>query len=161
MHKVVLLVFKVIGISIIIMLLADVSFYIVDRKTAYSRMDDVAATIQDTLSRNNSIPTALAGLYEEEFKDIVDHSNVVTKIEWNLNQSMSTSKLASPAPPINEDGVQPYGSKLYLVIRVTYKPSSILFTKKANSNGSFISRINLPDQTVDYVYEAPALRNLK
>jgi hypothetical protein len=160
-------VFKVLGISIILMLIMDLTFIVTDTITVNNRIESIAVVIQDELSRNNSVPDLIKPLFNEQLKSVGDRSNIVAKyadgsplVRWNIDQGIVYNGVTYP--PINQANVKQYGEKLKLVIQVKMQPNSLVFVRNSGNNGnSFIQRNKAIEYTRTYVYEVPALRYLK
>lgn len=152
-------VFKVLAISIVLMLTLDTATLVMDRLVLNKRINDIGSTLELEMSKYNSVPDNIATLYQKKLDEAVSRSLYVEKISWNLNNTLTVDDKSYE--PVGEDYVRETGEELVLVIRVESKIRSILFSKKADSStGSFLSTRFL-DREDDYVFTAPALRYLK
>lgn len=158
-HKTIGTVFKVLGISIIMMIIMDVSLMVIDTITVKNRIETLSIVMQDELSRNNAIPDDIATLFDTQLREVVNKSNIATDIEWNLNGPKTAKGQTYPA--INEANVVDYGELMHLVIRVKMEPHSILFYKDTKQNGGGFLGTNKLKYVDEYVYPVPALRYLK
>lgn len=158
MHNYVGLVFKVLGISIILMLILDMFYIVGDTLSVNNRVESTALVMQDELSRNNSIPNSIKPLFERQLNDIKSNSNVVKEVRTNMSNNLTIGGVNYPS--VSESNIKDYGELLTLVIVVEMEPKSLLFRKQANSEGSFLER-NVLSYTRTYKYQVPALRYLK
>lgn len=158
MSRMVALVFKVLGISLVLMFLLDIFFVVADTISVNRRLESLALVMRDELSRNNCIPNDIRGLFINQLEEINNSSIVMVDYDWNLDHPVTVNGVTYP--PINEENVKNYGDQLYLVIVAKMRPRSLMFTNPANNNGSFLaSSVMEYDRTL--VYSVPALRYLK
>lgn len=159
MHRTVGTVFKVLGISIILMVIMDAVFVIADTIVVNNRIEALAVVMQDELSRNNAIPNDSATLFDNQLREVIENSNIATEINWNLNSAVTAE--SSTYPPINEANVKDYGELLTLAITVKMEPRSMMFFQNTSANdGSFLGT-SIIEYTSEYIYKVPALRYLK
>lgn len=163
MHRTVGTVFKVLGISIVLMIVLDLVFVVVDTLTVNNRIESMAIVIQDELSRNNCIPDSIAPLFIEQIKSIKTKSKVMNQeangLITNIDRDVTVDGVTYKA--LSEANVKEYGEELQLVIVATMEPKSVMFVRDAGNNeGSFLTKRVFSYQT-EYEYTVPALRNLK
>jgi len=160
MHNFIGTVFKVLGISLILMLLMDVLLLTVDTITVNNRVESLSLIIRDELSRNNSIPDDIADLFDAQLRDIVNSSNVAVDYKWNLHDPIVVDGVTYG--PIDSSHVKDYGEILELAIVVTMEPHfTMLLGAESKARGdTFFARAFFSYDRV-YVYKVPALRYLK
>lgn len=159
MHRTIGAVFKALGVSILLMILMDITFNVVDTVTVNNRITTLSTVMQDELSRHNSIPDDIAVLFKNQINDVVTNSNVATDIRWNIDESITVK--GKTYPPINELNVQDYGKELTLVIVVRMQPNSLVFYRDPSQNsGGFLGK-NIFQYDQVFTYKVPALRYLK
>lgn len=161
MHRMVGTVFKFIGISIIVMLLMDVSLYVIDRVTVNNRINSAMKVIEDELARNNCIPDDIAPMLDNSLKSIVAKSNTAVDIKWNLNTSEQSKGVTYQ--PINAANVKQNGEMAYLVVKVKFRVKSIMFDMDGQGEEGIKSKFKEGFATVvnEYVSPVPMLRYLK
>jgi hypothetical protein len=159
MHNTVGTIFKVLGISIIMMLLLDILYIVGDTLAVNSRVTSVAGVMQDEVSRNNCIPNSIKPLFISQLNTIKGSSNVVKGIKTNISNSLTVD--GKTYDSLSESNVKGYGTLLTLIIQIEMEPKSLIVYKGAGqNNGSFLGR-GAFTYTQTYKYQVPALRYLK
>lgn len=164
MHRMLATIFKVLGISIILMFLLSLVLNVADIITVNRRVEAVSVILQQELEENDCIPTALASTFQTQLNNIVANSSVAYKIDWNLDNSL-TDKNGQLAQPIDQNSISQYninyGDQLELVIKVYMQPHFLAFFSNPSTNGgSYLGQE--PFSYVDtYSWTVPALRYLK
>lgn len=152
-------VFKVLGISIILMLLLDMSYIVVDTLSVNNRVASVSEVMKNEISRNNCVPNSISPLFLQQLNDIKSSSNVVKAVRTNISNNITVDGQTYSA--LSEANVKDYGTLLTLIIQVDYEPHSLMFYKSAGQNsGSFLGRTSF-NYTQTYKFQVPALRYLK
>jgi hypothetical protein len=160
MNRMVWVVFKVLGVSIVLMLIMDVLFLVIDTVTVNNRVVNLASTMQNELARNNCIPDDSAILFLGKLNDIQLRSNMVGGIKTNLADSITIN--GRQFQSVSENNVSFYGEISTLVIRVEMRVASLLFYKNSkDGSGNFLSRDNFLSYNLTYIYDVPSLRFLK
>ena len=149
--------FKLIGISIMAMILFDTSIMLLDAFTTNGRIQAQAMLIQQELVKNNYLSdTALETFYGETLINpdgkksgyglnyIADASKVYTKIQLNDSELKE---------------IKEYGDYHVLKITAEINPWHYYFTGVVN-NGEGIGRSSFLGK-VEYVYYVPCLRYIK
>lgn len=154
------IIFKVLFLSIMMMIIMDLSLVVADTLSVNNRLNSIQMTMKHELAKNNSIPDTIRPLFEEQLDDTVENSNVASRYTSNLNRSISIDGVTYPA--VNEANVQDYGSLLKLVVVVEMKPRSILlFTKKPELNDDSMLKVGTATFYLRKIDDVPALRFLK
>lgn len=160
MHRFVGTVFKVIGLSVIMMLIMDLVLIVSDTVTVNNRIEALSLVIQDELSRHNAVHGDIGPMFDKQLKEIVENSNIAKDVKWNWNDIVTINGVSYG--PINENHARNYGDIIDLVITVEMEPKffMILGTSSQQSGGKFLGRGTF-SYTREYHYKVPALRYLK
>lgn len=151
MHRLPLIVFKTLGLSIILMFLLDTTLVAVDTININSRVTNMAGVMQNEVARHNSMPDELRDLFDDQLKDLVERSLVATGVTHNMEQDLNS------ATPLN------YGDIATLEINVDMAPTKVYLTSggdRTGQEGSLLGREVL-NYTLTYTYNIPCLRYLK
>lgn len=164
MSRMVATVFKVLFVSIMLMLLMSVVFNVSDIITVHRRVDQLSILMRSELEQNDCIPNSIAPLLNQELSSIVSRSTVAYKIKWNLTFALQ-DKTGTLAAPIDQaslsSGTINYGDPLTLVIKVYMQPHFLTFFSNPSSNsGSFLGSTAF-NYVNTYSWTVPALRYLK
>lgn len=161
MHRMVAFIFKLIGISIMAMILFDTSIMLVDAFTTNDRIQAQALLMQQEIARNNYLPdkarSAFIGVKSTDttigygFEHILELSNVYEKIEFNGDKDIGGAKA------LNE--VKDYGDFHILRINAEIDPWHYYFTGVVN-NGNGIRQVRSTGN-ISYIYYIPCLRYIK
>lgn len=161
MHNIIASVFKLIGMSIILMLLLDTTLTVVDTLNVRSRVKDVESTLKYELSKHNALPDEIARTLDAQLQDIVDKSQVATRYRWNWNDTITT--YGQTYTPINEANVRDYGEELEYVIQLDMRVDAIVNGGQITTAGG--QNFGVEEEGIVYVdtYSdiVPALRYLK
>ena len=154
------LVFKILGISIILMLLMEASLQVIDTVTVNNRVDATMRIMEDELARNNCIPDDIAPMLDKSLHDIIKKSATAVDIKWNLDTSEQVK--GTTYQPINSANVRQNGEIAYLVVKIKYQRRSIMFDMDGKGDGAkskykenFLTKID------EKVVPVPMLRYLK
>lgn len=159
MPKLVLTVFKVLGISIILMLIFDTSLVVMDTLSVHNKVTSISTVMQNEISRNNCVPNGLQDLFKGQLNKIVVDSNVATKVGSNLNGSLKIGNTTYSS--LAESNVGNYGDIKNLAISITMSPTRVLYVRnRAKSGGTFLTKSRYT-YNMTYVYSVPCLRYLK
>lgn len=154
-------VFKILGLSLILMLLLDATLMVVDTINVHNRVQDVESVLRYELSKYNSIPDEIAETLDEELRDIVANSSVAWGYKWNWKSTV-TSK-GKTYPPINEANVRDYGEQIEYIIKLDMRITRL--DVKGDRITMDSNTYEAEDQGYGYisVYKdiVPALRYLK
>lgn len=154
MHKVVSWVFKFIGISILLMILLDVSLMIFDAYTTNSRIQAQAALMQTELAKNNYLPDDAVAVFQGDatsqsgFYSISERSRVYGDITFKVMDGNTECN--------GTDNIGNYGDFRTLVIEADFNPWGYVIS----SNVSHIAK-NTTNSKITYRYTVPCLRYLK
>lgn len=166
MAKTIWLVFKIIGLSIILMVVMDISLMVMDYVTINSRINAIANDMRTELRENNCIPDSIAPAFDEELKKVGERSLLVPHesdaITWNWKTDITNSQTGQTFNAVSESNVVDYGETLDLIILVKVKPHSILFTSGDKKHTNIVKQTN--DRFVfklPYITSTFALRYLK
>lgn len=134
MHRTSWVVFKVLIISVGLMIIMDLSLMVIDYVTVSVRIGAIGEDMRNELSKNNCIPDDVADMYDTLLHDVALRSNLVPddadSIIWNHTDTINYD--GTSFEPINEENAGDYGSGLSLAIVVTYQPHSLMFSNKDN-----------------------------
>lgn len=133
MHNTIATVFKVLGVSIILMLIMEVSLQVVDTVTVNNRVESTMRIMQDELARNNCIPDDIAPMLDKNLRDAISKSKTAVDIKWNLDTSEKVDGVAYQ--PINSANVKQNGEIAYLVVKIKYQRRSIMFNMDGSGEG--------------------------
>lgn len=161
MHNVVASIFKIIGMSLILMLLLDTIFTVVDTLNVRSRVQDVESILKYELAKNNAIPDEMGQLLDAKLQDIVEDSKIATRYRWNWQSTINT--YGKSYTPINEANVRDYGEEIEYVIQLDMRVQLFTFGgQTVTPNGD---NFNRAEQGIIYVSTysdvVPALRYLR
>lgn len=152
-------VFKIVGLSIILMAAVDATTILIDGVVVNNRINSLGNKMALEMSKYNCLPDNMVELYQGEMDDIKAKSLYTKKITWNKDSSVLAK--GENHSPVGEEYVRDTGEELTLAIRVDYTWRSLLFSKGADSEtGSFLSSVS-SERTRDYTFNASALRYLK
>lgn len=158
----VLTVFKVIIITIFASVIYSTVNNIADATTVKNRMDALALLMQDEISRNNGMPDAVVGMFNEQLQSIDERSSVAIRYRTNMTEDVEYNGKVYPA--LSNTGE--YGDLMPLIIQYRMVPT--FFTYRNNAKASertegFESSMNRIGYgyTLTFSVDVPALRNLK
>lgn len=154
MHRMVSFVFKLIGITMVLLIVADTAFMLVDAYTTNSRIQAQANLMQMEIAKNNYMSDAAIQMFKGEvitdsvgnttgtgFAYISHLSNVYQQIEFNETE-------------VNQ--VKDYGDYHKLVITAVITPWHYHTTGRMDS----LTKVE-NTSTINYTYTVPCLRYLK
>jgi hypothetical protein len=172
MHRMVSRVFKVLGLSMIIMLGMDMTFLVVDSVTVNKRVETISTVIRDELSRHNYIPDEILPLFNKQLAKVDENSR--TAIAWTSNMDKDLVVNGVSYPSLAQSKARDYGQMMTLVIQITMEPKFLsLQSKSSDGTGADGGSSNVGTAkgttlgfssytyTLDYIYDVPALRYLK
>jgi hypothetical protein len=151
MHRLPLTVFKILGLSLVLMFLLDTTLVAIDTININSRVTNIAGVMQNEIARHNCMPDELRVLFEGQLEDIVDRSLVATGFRHNMADDLS---------PLN---AMDYGEIATLEISVDMAPTRVFFANggsRAGQEGPLLGR-QILNYTLNYTYHIPCLRYLK
>lgn len=161
MHKMVAFIFKLIGISIVAMIIFDTSIMLTDAFTTNDRIQAQALLMQQEIARNNYLSDdarkVFIGVKNTDttigygFEHILELSNVYTKIDFNGDHDLGGAKALN--------NVKEYGDFHILRINADIYPWHYYFTGVVN-NGNGI-RYTASAGRISYIYYIPCLRYIK
>lgn len=154
-------VFKTLALCIVIFIAAEITIQAIDRVVMTNRLNNLSESMIEQLRAHNSIPDAIAPMFQAEIDSIVERSLSTSSITWNFDTPITaTGSSTEIYPPINSANAVDYGEKVYLVFEIKYHLKSILFSPdKGTSRG--ISVITSPEITYHKVSSTIGLRYLK
>lgn len=161
MHNLVASIFKIIGMSIILMLLLDTTLTVVDTINVRSRVKDVEYTLKYELSKHNALPDEIARTLDAQLQDIVDKSKIATRYRWNWNDTINT--YGNTYTPINEANVRDYGEEIEYLIQLDMRMDAIITGGQTVTPGG--GSFDVVEEGFTYIDtysdKVPALRYLK
>lgn len=156
MHKIVATVFKTIGITIVLMVLAVIVSFLLRFSSMESKMKSITATLYQDISNNNYLTETSADMYIDMLDSLQATDNeLIMSWDWNYVADV----IGHPASSVLSD-IGAYGDTKEIVIIVTYY----------NPVGMVIDDLNLdPTGTIknrtvmtrEYRYTVPCLRYVK
>jgi len=156
MHKLPLIVFKTLGLSIILMFLLDTSLVVIETININSRVTNIAGVMQNEIARHNSMPSELQTLFDNQLGELIESSTVAKGYSTNMNEDLD------PSTPLN------YGDIATLEISVDMAPMRVYFSEIGaggnQTRGSKDEGLLFEEEmqyTLDYTYQVPCLRYLK
>lgn len=160
MHRYVGTVFKVLGISIIMMAVLDTSLVVFDTISVHSKVSSMSWIMQNELAKNNCIPNSIKPTFQNQLQTIVNNSSVASNVKTNMNGAVTLGNTRYES--VAESSVGNYGDIKPLVVSVEMSPTKVLFnTNQGNrNNGSLLSKTRFT-YTLNFVYYVPCLRYLK
>lgn len=165
MHKMVAFIFKLIGISIMAMIIFDTSLMLVDAFTTNDRIQAQALLIQQEVARNNYLSDGAREVFEGKkstevsegqgygFAHIEELSNVYVSIKFNGDEDFQGGEIKSLST------IKDYGDFHTLVIKAEINPWHYFFSGVVN-NGTGIREVRSAG-IINYVYYIPCLRYIK
>ena len=161
MHRMVSFVFKLIGISIMAMILFDTGIMLVDAFTTNDRIQVQALLMQQEIAKNNYLSEEAAAMFTGVestdtqvgygFAHINELSNVYVDIKYNYDDTLGgTDRLRD---------IKDYGDFHVLRIEAEINPWHYFFSGVVN-NGAGIDRVDSVG-TLTYIYYIPCLRYIK
>lgn len=151
-------VFKTIMIFILIMVFYDVTLTVTDITRTNKRVNDLVYIMKDELARNNSMPSEMVVLFNNQLQDIVNKSNIATAYSTNFDNQRNVNGLI--IEPINEAHIKDYGAELTLMVSIKYEFGIFNYTMGDQHDGGFLSEERFSYFT-PIVEKVPALRYLK
>lgn len=130
MHNIIMGVFKVIMVSMIMMLTLHATTVVMDTLNVRSRVQDVETILKYELAKHNAVTDELGALLDRKLQDIVDNSNVATQYRWNWQNSITTYGKTYPA--INEANVRDYGEEIEYLIQLDMRVPLFIYGQNPN-----------------------------
>lgn len=161
MHKLPAFVFKLLGLSIVLMFLLDTTLVVVETISVHSRVLNVAGTMQNEIARNNCMPTDLRVMFNEQLSGIVESSRVAAD-DFKTNMNMDLPRDSKTYRSLSEDNPASYGDIIPLLIEINMRPSVVyLNTRGDNRAEDGLITKGYMSYTLSYSYSIPCLRYLK
>lgn len=157
MHKMIANVFKILGMSLILMFLLDMSLLAIDSINVNSRVTSLANVIQNEVARNNCLPDSLSLMFRGQLEQIVENSNVATSVETNFTNNLSVDG-SGIIPTIAQTNPGNYGDLVTVAIKVRMSPWRIVMGRSAYSMNKVRDGLGY---NLTYLYHTPCLRYLK
>lgn len=153
MGRVVSNVFKLIGFSIIAMIIGDLTAGVIDLYVATAKTTAINNTIQAIVMENNYLPSDAEVIFKEQFTKIDELSSVVNG-EIEIEVTTSSGALVGQTP-------QQYGD--FITIEVRVPTTFSLFGYAGGKGNASVSDLALfsRDSTTVFTYVVPCLRYLK
>lgn len=166
MEKLVVTVFKILGFSIILMMLLDISFTLIDTYNVYMKVSNVGNLMQNEVARHNGLPEgAMADTFGEMLVDIAERSRVVDGVGANFESSVTSSTVDVKFDDTDYQGyecltssIKNYGEMCDLTIRVRI---NTLGYAMPNAKMDNFRRVTLGNSVLVFNYRVPCLRYLK
>lgn len=159
MHNIIGSTFKILGLTLILIMALDVSLTVVDTLNVRSRVKDVESYAKYELMRHNAIPSSLKGTIEKELNDVIAKSDVAVSYDWNYEHPITVDGQSFDA--IGEANVKEYGEEATLVITVNMGIRRLwLLTGGASNDGTEV-KVGTYRYTDPYIQTVPSLRYLK
>lgn len=161
MHKLPAFVFKLLGISIVLMFLLDTSLVVAETISVHSKVTNLAGIMQNEIARNNCMPTDLANMFDAQLRNIVETSNVAADT-YKTNMRNDVHKDGVYYKSLSESSPAPYGEIVQLAIEIKMEPSVVYFNiRGADRAENSMLKKGMLQYTLSYSYNIPCLRYLK
>lgn len=166
MHRTVGTVFKILALSILLMLLLDTVMILTQVISIHSRIESISGLIQTEIARNNCLPTATANAFQEYINNVAGENRLMSNqfntgssedIKTNFTSSFTDSN-GVEHKDLTPDNAKNYGEITELAIEVKLHPMYVVMGRTSIDS---LQRSNFLDVTLDYIYKVPCLRYLK
>lgn len=157
MHRTVAFVFKLIGISIMALILFDTAVMLADAVTTNGRIQAQASLMQQELAKNNYLSEDAIATFKGEYVDNGSGSITGRGLDYVIGLSKVYYNYEINEDEIKE--VKEYGDYHTLRITTYINPWHYYFSGTVN-NGEGIGKVESYG-TVTYVYYVPCLRYIK
>lgn len=159
MHRIVANCFKAIAFSIIFIIVWDVGFYLWRVNALNDRMESLAVSMQEVITKNNYIPSGQKAMFEEIMQGIKDDMNVgdtfIKTIGWNSSVVTNYSPSGITNPILQTEYPASYGDVMVLNIEVVVNASGWTQVGSGNGADSFVK--DSGNVVLSYVYLVPCL----
>lgn len=167
MHKLVITVFKIIGMSMILMFLLDVSASIIDAYNVYMKVSNVGNLMQNEVARHNGLPEGeMADTFANLLIDIAEHSRMVNGIASNFESGETSSEVEVKFNSGDyqgyeclTDSIKDYGEMWDITIRAKMDLVSYVFPN--NGRATDMRKNTGIESVMIFTYKVPCLRYLK
>ena len=168
MHRIVANCFKSIAFAIIFVIVWDLGFYLWRANVLNQRMESIAVSMQEVVSKNNYLPQGDAEMFSSILKQIQSDMNVsdvfIKAMDWNyldkseykpvinVKEGYSTKNIAR----YQMDTPASYGDVMVVELRVCINAPTWYQATASNSADSFQHRNN--GIVFTYTYLVPCLK---
>lgn len=163
MHKFVALTFKILGLSLVFMLLLDTGLTVFQTVSVYNKVSTLTGLMQNEVAKNNCMPDTLADMFEVQLQRVVDDVSPITRgYKSNMTETV-TSNDGTRYPSLSPDNTKQYGEITELYVAITMRPSFLIWRPAAGNtaNQSLLSRAVNLDYDLEFTYHIPCLRYIK
>lgn len=148
-NRTIITVFKVLGMSVILMVVLDTALMMFDAFSTLNKIQTVADTIQQDISRQNCLTTQAETIFDTALSDLDARSNVFSNIV------IKKTGLADSLSPTN---VKNYGDLHKLEITAQVHP--LVYSIQGTTTDSWLKEVALFYE-MKFEYDVPCLRYLK
>lgn len=152
MHKVVSWVFKFMGISIILMLLLDMSLMLFDIITTTNRIQSQASFMQMELAKNNYI--------SEEANEIFEGTDDTDGFAYISSKSRVFDNIAYNYQDLDKNEIGQYGDFKTLKITADFNPWGYVVNPRVYAEADNGLKV-VHHSNIEFTYTVPCLRYLK
>lgn len=145
--KMVLVVFKVILSTVLLMILLDTSIVVVDMLNINKRVQAVNIQITREVSKYNCLTDEAAKMFEKQIEKLVAESKIASGYEVNFKE-------------IGETQIKEYGELQEIKVNIKIAPSCVYFRKDPKGK-SLLGKEKREEMTLRYTQVAPCTRYLK
>ena len=169
MHRIVANCFKGIAFAIIFVIVWDLGFYLWRANALNQRMESIAVSMQEVVSKNNYLPEGDRAMFNSILNSIKDDMNVsdtfINAFDWNYNDncvfdsSTLQSNLGSNKLIKKMKYPASYGDVMVIELRVNLNATywtQVNTSSKGNSGDTFVK--NNKGIVFTYTYLVPCLK---
>lgn len=164
MNKMVAIVFKTIAITVIMLVICDLCFFIFKAYALNQRIESIMVTMQQEVSKNNYLPEDTYSMYEGMLKDLITQFNTggsefIRGININYSHNCDFNPDLSSGLTFSKKLNTPadYGDIAVIEIKVSINAATwYIDSSKDNTLDQYNRRIVTKDLT--YTYQVPCLR---
>lgn len=166
MHRIVANCFKGIAFAIIFVIVWDVGFYLWRANALNQRMESVAVSMQEVVSKNNYLPESDKDMFKSILNTIRDDMNVsdvfIEEISWNYKHDSQYQPVINDAEGHNIVKYMMYEPADYgdvMVIEIHVLVNATFWTQTGGTGNSADSFVN-DNRKIDftYTYLVPCLK---
>ena len=164
MHRIVFKSFMAIVYAILFVVIWSVGFYIFKAYALNSRMENIMASMQESVSRDNYLTPESYTMYERMLMDLQNDMNVGgdTFIDgFNINYNHDC---VSPVPEngltysTRLDTVADMGDVAIIEVQVSFRVVNFFYDPSESGAANQVKVGNSTSNTFTYVYQVPCLR---
>lgn len=161
MYKLPLIAFKVLGFTVLFILLLDTSLVVIDTVTVYNNTATKIEAVLAEVSNHNCVPVEAEKMFKNQLEQVVSQSDVATGVVTNMKVDVvrngKTYKSLSP------DNAGEYGDILVLYVEITCDPMQVYLNTDSEERGreGLLTKGKRGAYTLKFEKDASCLRYLK